>query len=378
MSSKSKRILPLYVVLIMYLIINTLFRFTHYKKIYVFVINPLLLFLISLLTYFFTKDFRNRNKNKYSKRQNVIIIVISYCLIYYLSGLIFGFFKNSYSLTINGIISNFFSFFVIAILQEYIRYRVVNLSKSRFSLVFITLILILMDINLVYLLGISNKTMMFQYFLESVLPIVILNITLTYMVCNIDFLSSLLYRCVVVGISLFSPIIPRHEWIITNFLYFMILLATMYSVDSLLVLEDKRTRKRERQHDKIFWPLFVVAFLFILFVIGIFKYQPIAIMSNSMEDYFSRGDVVIIEKMKDGDLDIEKGNVIYYNHNNNYITHRVVDIQKRNNTCIYYTKGDNNDNVDPWEVSANEVKGIVRLKIKYLGWLSVWLYELLQ
>lgn len=377
MSSKIRRLLPLYVLLIMYVFINLLLQFTTYKKLYVTTLNPLFLILITIFTYFMTKDFRSRNRNKYSKRQNIIIIVIAYCLIYYLSGLFFGFYHNGYSLTINGIISNFLSFFTVAMLEEYIRYKTITSFKNKFVIVITTISLILINIDISYLFSINSNIKLFQYFFESILPVVILNITLTYLVCYVDLLSSMLYRGVITGITLFSPIIPRHEWMLTNFLYFIVLFVIMSSVDSLVMLDDRRTRKKEVKKAVVSWPVYVLAVLFVLFVMGIFKYKPIAIMSNSMYDYFARGDVVVIEKIKGNEITIKKGDIIYYHHGNSYITHRVVDIEERNGIYIYHTKGDNNNDIDSWEVAASEVKGIIRFRIKYLGWLSVWLYELL-
>ena len=345
---------------------------------YIKIINPLFLFLIALLTYLFTNGFKNRNRNKYSKRQTIIIIVIGYCLVYYLSGLIFGFLKNGYSLNLKGIISNFFSFYTIIVFEEYIRYRMVSVSKKNWNLFFITILFILINIDFNYLLNINSSILVFRYVLDTVLPIVLLNITLTYLTYKVDFISNLLYRSSITIITLFSPIIPNHEWIITDFLYLVLLIIFIISIDYLNLLEDRRPKRKELKNERQFWILFVFAFIFILFMIGMFKYQPIAIMSNSMYDYFARGDAVIIEKLNTEEKkNIKVGDIIHYKHDNTYITHRVIYKIENNGVYTFYTKGDNNEVVDSWEVNEDDINGIIRLKIKYLGWPSVWLNELL-
>lgn len=374
-----KRAFPLYILLFVYLLINTLMRFTSLRNIYVTIFNPLLLLSLAIITYFLTDGFRNRNRNKYLKRQNVIIIIVGYCIIYYLSGLIFGFLKNGYSLSLKGIISNFISLFTVVLFKEYIRYRLLCVSKKSLNIYLTTLIFILLDIDFYYILDINNSINLLDYIFSTIVPIIILNITLTYLAIKVNLTANLLYRAVITGIMLFSPIIPNHAWIVTNFSYLVILILLIASIDYLSLLDDRKSRKRELKKEKGTWIFLVIAFIFIFFVIGVFKYQPIAIMSNSMYDYFARGDAVIIEKIRGDEVKkVKIGDVIHYRHNGTYITHRVIDIQNNGDSYIYHTKGDNNETSDNWDIYETDINGIIRYRIKYLGWPSVWLYELLS
>ncbi len=374
----NKKNWPLYAVLVLYLAISVIMSFTPFSKIYIDVLNPLILIAIALFFYFFTRDYHNRNHNKYGKMQNVIIVIIAYCLIYYLSGLVFGFAKNSYSLSWKGIISNFYSFFTIAVLEEYLRHKLA-ISNKKASLFLITSLFVLLNIDFKYLFGITAWSDLILYVFSNIVPLIILNITLTYLAIRVNFTSHLLYRLVITAIMLFSPIIPNHEWIITNLLYLLVLAFVVSSVDYLVIREDKRTRKRELRSEKSVWALYLFTALFILFMIGVFKYQPIAIMSDSMYDYFARGDAVIIEKLDSDEIHkLEVGDVIYYHHENTYITHRIIDVEDDGSTYIFHTKGDNNELMDDWEVYEEDIAGIIRVRLKYLGWPSVWLYELMK
>ena len=49
-----------------------------------------------------------------------------------------------------------------------------------------------------------------------------------------------------------------------------------------------------------------------------------------------------------------------------------------NGSYIFYTKGDNNEFVDNWEVYEDDIIGVVKFRIKYLGWPSVLLNDLLS
>ena len=116
-----------------------------------------------------------------------------------------------------------------------------------------------------------------------------------------------------------------------------------------------------------------------MFIVGCFKYQPIAVLSNSMKDYYSRGDIVIVEKISTDDIEnIKEKDILYYRYGDKYITHRVYDIKEKEGKLIFFTKGDNNNDVDPWVVNEEDIHGVVRMKIKYLGWPTVWVYELLS
>lgn len=113
-----------------------------------------------------------------------------------------------------------------------------------------------------------------------------------------------------------------------------------------------------------------------MFILKFFKYYPISILSDSMKNTFSRGDIAIIEKLdRDYIEEIRVNDIIYYKKNNKLIIHRIVNIEIINNRIVITTKGDNNDDIDPWKVYEEEIVGIVKGKIPFLGYPAVWLNE---
>ena len=99
-----KKIIPVYIILFIYMIINIIFPESNISNDYIYIINPIIVLLLTVLITIITSGIKNRNRSKYSKNQDVIIIMLGYVLIYYLLGLIFGFSHNGYSTNIKGII----------------------------------------------------------------------------------------------------------------------------------------------------------------------------------------------------------------------------------------------------------------------------------
>ena len=64
-------------------------------------------------------------------------------------------------------------------------------------------------------------------------------------------------------------------------------------------------------------------------------------------------------------------------HNNTYVTHRVVEIKEENKKRIYQTKGDNNIDIDKFVVHEEDIVGIVRLRLKYVGLPTIWFQEII-
>ena len=304
--------------------------------------------------------------------------MLGYVLIYYLLGLIFGFSHNGYSTSIKGIITNFLSLYSIVFLQEYSRYRLLNYNRSKFNVIFITIFFIIINIDLFFFINASHLDL-FNYILRSFIPVIIMNITLSYLAYNVGYLSSYIYRGILEAIIIFSPIITNIHALLLCLLYLVISYFIYLSISNKIMLENRVITKRDIKKDKngSMILLFIFVFILILFVIGVFKYKPVTILSPSMKNSFDKGDIVIVEKIKSCDK-LKKGDIIYYKNNNVYIVHRIVSIDYINNKYIIKTKGDNNNTVDEWDVKEENIEGIIRGKVKYLGWPSIIISDLFK
>ena len=134
----------------------------------------------------------------------------------------------------------------------------------------------------------------------------------------------------------------------------------------------------EKNNKKSFgYPLTLTfCILLILFMLGAFKYEPIAIMSNSMVPTYSRGDVVIYEKISQDKLKkLKKGSIIIYKIGDMYIAHRISKVIINDEEVKYITKGDNNTTSDIKLVATSDIKGVYIGSFKYIGYPTVWLNE---
>lgn len=125
--------------------------------------------------------------------------------------------------------------------------------------------------------------------------------------------------------------------------------------------------------------LWIVPIPFLLLIIGLvsgyFKYFALTIGSMSMSPTIEKGDILLIEKTKNISR-ISEGTVLAFHYDGKIVVHRVVKkIVKEDQSVYFETQGDSNLTADHHLVSMDEVIGITRLKIKYLGLPTVWLNE---
>ena len=93
-----------------------------------------------------------------------------------------------------------------------------------------------------------------------------------------------------------------------------------------------------------------------------------------MTGTINMGDAVIFEKYNE--QTIKKGQVIIFDYNGIETVHRVIEIKKVNGEYRYYTKGDANKIQDGGYILEDKIYGLVKLKIKYIGYPTLWLRKL--
>lgn len=93
-----------------------------------------------------------------------------------------------------------------------------------------------------------------------------------------------------------------------------------------------------------------------------------------MAGSINKGDAIFFEQYRGQKL--EEGQVIVFLKDNVQTIHRIDDIQILNGETIYYTKGDNNQQKDEGYRIEQDIKGIVKFRLLYIGWPTVWLNQL--
>lgn len=377
----NKKIIPIYCLLIIYIVFSTFYGYRSYANIMINIINPLFYITTFIILLFLSNsDNKQRVKAKTNKYQLLFIIVITYLIIYVFAGLFLGYVKSIYSHSLLGIIKNIWNYIIPIVFIELIRNIVIrNSGNNKLIFILISLLFTLIDIDLFNIINITNKKEIFKLTFSTIIPTVVENFTLTYITMTSGYIANLIYLLPQELTNIILPIFPDLDWYFSS-LFGILLPAICFIVikyldDRIEAIKPKSRLKKEK-------PIRLIIFispliLFALFVAGIFKYKPTAIVSNSMYPIYQRGDVVIIEKVNTKNIkNLKKYDIIEYKLDNIIVAHRIIYIEKHNDgTVLYITKGDNNNIVDKEKVTQKQVNGIVKFKVPKVGYPSVWLND---
>ena len=341
------------VLLSAYIILYKLFIFQSYMKYSEFISASFLGITLALAILFL--GFRKDKTTILGK--NVFKIVIFYLVltffVMYGLGLIVGFLKNAYSRSFINIFDNIFAPILIIVLTEFIRYVVISANKDKKSIISI---------------------LTFNITATMILPIIFKNLVLSYITFHVGYRIPIIYR-LVMDIYLFVvPIIPSLGDYVNSMI--LISLPILIYISSFSMIDDAADRAEPVFKRKSFtiWdvPVGIVLITLIALISGFFPHYMIGIGSDSMKPTISKGDAVILEKINDK-TNLKKGDIIAYKL---IIVHRINEVNISDNDITYTMKGDANNGNDPRKVSRNQIKGIVKFKIPYIAWPTVWLTEL--
>lgn len=335
------------------------------------------LFIFFLL--FFRRKSHTRNYQK-SLTKTVLIVVISYYIIYYLLGLIIGFSYNFYDTSWSGIVYNAFIFVLPLLLREKVRERFVHIYKNRSSYIFITIIFICYEIFSSTFFSFRNNEQLVSNIFSIMIPCILENILLTYLVTISEVKTIYAYFIPSLISKYFVPILPDLDWFYRLLLQIILYICIYSFVSNEYLLKVLRRPPKSEKGQNIFYYLSVsIVIVLGLFVAGFFKYQPVAVLTYSMDPTFTRGDAVIIKKMDSSEKKLlQKDDVIQYRRKDTTIIHRIVDIVDNQRERGYILKGDNNESDDPFIVYDHQIIGKATLIIPKLGYPSVWLSEFLH
>ena len=185
----------------------------------------------------------------------------------------------------------------------------------------------------------------------------------------------ILYRLITSLYLYIIPVTPNVYLFLRSFLrmlypYIMyIIFEKIFSVSEFVVAyADKR-------RDFIGNSILIVAITLMIMLISCqFRFGILVIGSKSMTGTINVGDAIIYERYEEQDLKI--GQVIVFDYNGIQTIHRVVDITNVNGVNRYYTKGDANKKLDDGFITDKNIKGLIKLKIKYIGYPTLWVRDL--
>lgn len=373
------KIIVLEIFLLAILLLNSFaFKISNMYEVTLLLI-PFLILMI-LLTGFEKENFRNKK----DVLLNIIICILIYYFITYLLGLFTGFIKTSYSLSIINIIKNIFPVILLIIVSELLRYEFFTKSKGSIPCFVIGYVLfLLIDVNLsIHIYDVTSYLGLTKMICLVVFPSITKNIFLIQLTRKVGYSNAIAYRLLTDLSTYLLPLFPDFGEYINVLLKTVLPIIIMVKTNNMFDYFESRKIKTSRYNSRklvLYSGITALLFVIVILTSGLFTYQALTIGSGSMSPKIEKGDIVILRKVKKSELrTIKKGDVLVHNHDNKIIVHRVVEILDNNGKINYITKGDNNDTKDSWIIKEDEVIGIVKLKIKYLGMPTVALNELLN
>ena len=319
-----------------------------------------------------------------NKGQVLLILTVAalaFVMIYYLTGLKFGFYKNPYRLTV----TNFFKYVLpiatIIVTTEIIRFVMVA-QKSRLAHMLCYLSCVVAE-----MLVCSNlpSVTTFNRFMDLVagalFPALVANFFYNYTSRRYGMYPIIAFRAI---ISLHTYLIPVTSGIAESlyhlFLMFLPIVLFLF-IDTLF----ERRRRYALGNTSRFWRVMskILTAIVVILMVGTimlisnqFRYGALVIATESMTGELNRGDVVIFESFES--QHIPEGQVIVFEKYNTTVVHRVVDIKIINGIARYYTKGDANEDNDMGYITNAEIVGLVNYKIPVVGYPTLWLRSLFQ
>lgn len=376
----SLNVLIMYLVIIVYCSIINIFNLDIYP-IFSIYINPTIWLLLIVLTLKLLKPDKSRIKDKGGKKQTLFIFSIFYLIIYFLLGLLFGFEYSPYSHKLIGIIKNIFSIVLVIIFQEKLRCILINyIGNKKKYFILLTILFIIINLNFsLAMLSFSSFETLFKYFFETFMVTCISQFLYTFFAKTCGFVPLLLFRLPIEISFLLVPVFPRLDWFIYSIFHLIIYTIFYFVLKYEYSEKENRISANKPSNPLLYVPLIILIIVFVSFVMGAFKYRPVAIVSNSMVPVFERGDIAIIKKIKNKDIPkLHINDIIEYRIDNYVVIHRITKIEEQNGIYYFQTKGDNNNAPDTKYVSQNQVIGVVKYIIPKLGYPTVWLSDLFK
>ena len=315
----------------------------------------------------------SRKSNDLLVLRNILIYVITYYFVLYLSGLFIGFVWSIYGYTVSNLTVNIIPSILTIIAVEIIRGELIyKTNKSKLIIVLSCIMFILFEISAAYNLSLQENLYAFIGIL--VIPSIAKNILMSIVHVRTDKYPAIVYRLLMETVVFILPFEPNTGPYIKSVL--LILLPILIALMVLNMEKKVQTAPEQAKKSRISNIILVAVLLFIVLInSGLLKYQTLVIGSNSMKDYIEKGDVVVVDQTDDPRA-FKVGDILAFHYDKKIIVHRIVLKENRDGQYYYKTKGDNNEKEDAVFISKSMVKGKVLFRIKYIGLPTVWLSEL--
>lgn len=326
----------------------------------------------------FNTFIKKRSIKAIEHRQVLAIMAVSALMfigVFFVTGLKFGFYKTSFK---TSYLWQFIIPIIVAIIfSEKIR-EILLAQQNKFSNIISYLSLCLIDVLLLSEPIASQKFENFNNLISMVVfPTLTANILYHFISKRYGALPNIVYKILIFTFYYFTPSEPAMPEALLAFAKLSLPLMLMAFIRSLYVKRQKRVTHKAKALERALTIISVVLMTgFVMLISCQFRFGILVIATESMTGAINKGDAVIYEQYDD--QNIKEGQILVFNKNKQKTVHRVVDIEKINGQTHYYTKGDANDGNDVGYITEEDIIGVLKLKIKYLGYPTILARELFE
>ena len=343
------------------------------------IVAAVLLLPIAVLISLYIKK---RNILSINKNQILMILVITalvYVMLYYLSGLKFGFYRNLYRFSGVNLFKYILPISSIIICSEIIRWVMLAQKDKTAQIVCYCSCVIAEMLIVSNIPSVTSFSRFMALMAGGLFPALISNLLYNYLSVRYGFYPNIAFRLIT---TLHTYIFSFESGIsdsLLNFFRLLLPIAIYLFIDSLYEKKVKYALGNTSRIARI--ASIALTAVVIVIMLGVvmltsnqFRYGSYVIATDSMTGEIDKGDIALYERLDD--QHIIEGQVIVFEKGKSVIVHRVVDIQIINGQTRYYTKGDANEDMDSGFITAGSIIGLVNHRLPFLGYPTLWLRSL--
>ena len=334
--------------------------------------------IAAALTYAIVKK---RSILSFHKREVLLlltVIAVVYLVLYYLSGLFFGYAVAYRQLSATSFFTLIVPIALIVVSTEWLRSILLAQESKGFAV-------------LTYVIGVASEVLIAggirgvdaSYQLANLLgmtffPAITANLLYTYLSKRYGMMPCTVYRLILSLYMYIIPVIPNAPQVLPAFAILVLPLIVYFFIDLLFEKKKKMaTQKKSKWRHVVTAFLVATLALFVMLVSCQFRYGILVIGSPSMTGEINVGDAIVYEETKHCEP-VKEQDVIVFLKDGQRVVHRVVSIQTVNGQIRYITKGDANEAPDLGYVTEDMIIGVVQFKILYVGYPSLWLKQIFR
>ena len=361
--------------------------------------------VITIISYFIYGFQKNKVEGvKYKILKEMAIGVFVYFTFIYTIGLFTGYYKNFYSMRIEGMFKNSVVPLLTIITLELFRYMYMTRNKDyKGSIIFGALVMSLFDVVIAYYIFDFTLYDFFIFFTVTVLPLIFKNIVLSYITIKSGYQSCLIYVIPLGLYKYFVPVMPNLGDYLTCIINIS-LPSLIYVYASRLVtsdlldkeiarlkanndgasireIEEKKDKKKVNLK-KVFFidiPLIFIFSILVVLISGIFNHHLIGVDTSAISPTISRGDAILIYKGLKNDQ-YKEGNIIIYKSGDEFIVDRIsmTDYTDDGVNHLYIKSEMTGEEVTYKEVTSDIVGVYNRFRIPKIAYPTIWFKEFIR